>query len=54
MKVEAIGEPLRLLASQVACFKSGQIMISGVNNNPWLLVNYDKDAGELIVKKKVA
>lgn len=54
MRMDAVGEPLRMLASQVACFKSGQVMVTGRNNNPWLLVRYDKEAGVLVVKRKAA
>lgn len=53
MNVDAIGESLHLLVSQVA-----SVRILGVQStnagNPWLLVKYDKDERSLIVKPKVA
>jgi len=52
MRIDAIGEPLRMLASQVACFKGRETISSGVGKNPWLLVSYSKDDGILVVKKK--
>lgn len=54
VKVDAVGETLRSLASQVACVMSVQAMSTGSNNNPWLLVRYDKDAGVLVVKRKAS
>ena len=53
-KMDAVEEPLRTLASRVACFKLRQKVVTGMDNNPWLLVCYDKEAGILVVKKKAS
>jgi hypothetical protein len=46
--------PLRNLVSQVFCDHTGEPVLSSIGNNPWVVVSYDKAAGELVVKKKVA
>jgi len=46
------GKSLRVLVDEVFSWIRGEPIISGLNNNPWVLVSYDKDVGTLVVGRK--
>ena len=45
------GKSLRVLVDEVFSWIRGEPIIPGLDN-PWLLVNYDKDADTLVIGRK--
>jgi len=52
ISIQGEGKSLRVLVDEVFSLLRGEPIISGLNNNPWFLLSYDKHAGTLVVERK--